>query len=283
MPNNRLLTIVNFQNYSTDEEVLLNITRYLERANNFVSKAPSTPATFFIFFALFSATALADEPSNPTQTTLPEPQANAASTLSDVMVAPIGLIEWDMSSLTWGGLFGALGAILENAMAGEQQTQTSRALSQKIESSTDPRRLLAQNLADEFNACGKTATLTRDSFAIDVKPSDWKNSKSPKAQTYLDSLPPNGYYVEAGIQNFWIDKQLFGTYLHGRAQITLFDASGNYLDHFSDYSGLGGRIKLVEDPKSHSDAAIKEIEDAVGAIVGKLSKNLGDKFCKLKR
>jgi hypothetical protein len=188
-----------------------------------------------------------------------------------------------MSSLTWGGLFGALGAILENAMAGEQQTQTSRALSQKIESSTDPRRLLAQNLADEFNACGKTATLTRDSFAIDVKPSDWKNSKSPKAQTYLDSLPPNGYYVEAGIQNFWIDKQLFGTYLHGRAQITLFDASGNYLDHFSDYSGLGGRIKLVEDPKSHSDAAIKEIEDAVGAIVGKLSKNLGDKFCKLKR
>jgi len=240
-------------------------------------------AAVFALSALNSNFALCEELQVPIENNFVEPPVNTNTSTSDVVVVPIGLIEWDMRSLTWGGLFGALGAILENAMAGDQQAQTSRSLSQTIESSTDPRRLLAQNLADAIKLCGRTAVASQDSFSTDLKPSEWRKSKSPKASQKFDAITPTGNYIEAGVQRFWIDKTLLGTYLHGSAQINVFDATGTYLDHFSDYSGLNGRVKLVGEPTSGSDAAVKEIEDGVKMIVSALAKTLGGKFCQLKK
>jgi hypothetical protein len=202
---------------------------------------------------------------------------------AEITVVPVGFIEWDMSSVTWGGLFGAIGVLLENAMAGEENSRTSRSLSEMIETSVRPRTFFAEQLTLAANECGISAVNSTKEFSTDVKFSVWGDVKSMQGSYQSESAGPSKYYVEAGLNSFWIDKNIYGTFLQGRGRIKFFDPSGKYLDYFTDYSGLSGPVRLNSDPGTATNASVQEIQDATKKVIEGLAANLGKKICSFRK
>ena len=101
-----------------------------------------------VLFIYWTAQAQAanSEPSTEANIPLPTSEGIAVATPSappEIYLVPIGLIERDITSNTWGSMFGLIGALLEQSATGEGNARTAQSLSPTLEKSVAPRLLFA--------------------------------------------------------------------------------------------------------------------------------------------
>lgn len=211
--------------------------------------------------------------------------ANTANTTEPVnrphsLVVAVGKPAYESSTSTWGGMFGALGAIAEQAARSDENKRDTAVFSIQIASNGNPNFLLADEVVKRLKLCNNTAVRLPDALLKTSGFDDWSKNSRTSVPSFEVTTKATDFIFETGYRSITLSKGNGTAYVNANAVVNVFNANnGERITNFSDYTGLSERVDITSYDGSEGDR--EKLLLAVKEMSSSLAKNLSKDLCKL--